>query len=119
MISAPPGLRDAVADGDFPEGVDEQVLSRRTSVRRDPSSAELASQLSLNPKRYEPISQKREDLPEPGRAVPECPVEQVRKGLVRSLPSRSGTHGAETETAIGAPRDNGPYAVDPPERAQP
>jgi hypothetical protein len=67
----------------------------------------------------EPISQKRKDVPWAGRAIPECPTEEIRKRRVRSLPGRARADGTKTKAAIGTLGDDRLHAVEPFERKRP
>src|SRR6516162_6882164 len=73
----------------------------------------------MKPLGYEPISQKKKEVPRAGRAVPECPMEEFRKRRVRSLPGCARADGAKTKAAIGTPGDDRSNAVEPSERTQP
>ena len=87
--------------------------------RRAQPAAKQASQPPVKPLGHEPISQKRKDVPQSGRAVPECPVEEFGKRRVGSLLGRARSDDTQTEAAIGTPGDDRLHAVEPSERTRP
>ena len=81
------------------------------------ATAERVSQ-SLPPHEgRDPITEKRQEMPQSGRAVAVRPAEEFGKRRVGSLPDRAKCGDTEAEAAIGVPADDRAHAVNPVERA--